>query len=118
MINIRYGGDKMAKIDTTSNIRTICWDLGYSKAKTEQFMIPSVVGNARDIRFKSGLTGDKLYDNLSVKYKGVSYYVGDLARRQSDQVIQSLDEDRYKNIETNVLMETIMGLLTGNGSVS
>lgn len=91
--------------------KTIWFDLGYSYIKTDYFIIPSVVGNARKIRFNTGFSSDSLIYNLRVEFQGQQFFVGDLARRQSDQVVLNLDEDRYRTLEARVLLETTLGLL-------
>ena len=93
----------------------LCFDVGYSTVKTDLFMMPAVVGTSRKIRYQTGLGSDNIMFNLKVKVNEEEYFVGELAKKQSDQVFYSLDEDRYKSVEANVLLETVLGLMAGGG---
>lgn len=95
-------------------MKYVSFDIGYSFIKSELFIIPSVVGNSRKIRYSTGLSSENLLNNLQVRIGNEEFFVGKLAQKQSDQVFYSLEEDRYKSKEANVLLETTLGLLSGN----
>lgn len=90
-------------------------DIGFGFVKAtnghKKVIFPSVVGEGRNIRYKSGISDDSILDNLTLQLEGNDYFVGSLANRQSDIVMSTLSQNRINNIENEVLLCTALGLL-------
>ncbi len=91
-------------------------DLGYGYVKIlenqEAYMFPSIVGVGSDIQYKSDmmLATDPI-KNLHIEIGNESFFVGELAIRQSEIASRSLDQDRSKDKNAKVLMLTALTLL-------
>lgn len=91
-------------------------DLGYGFVKAtngkNEFVFPSVVGPARELigsefsMFASGL------DNLSITVDDQTFFVGELAIRQSEAAARTLDVHRLNDPSSRILMLTALSLLT------
>ena len=75
----------------------------------------ALVGNARDMKYQASISSGKLSKNLVVEVDGKKYFVGDLARRQTDSVVIDLNEDRYDGKIAKVLIETALWFACTNG---
>lgn len=111
------------KIEKDIEIRPVekenlVFDLGYSNAKLPNVQFPAIVGTGRKIRFSTGFDFRSFVDDMRINYNGVEYFVGDLARRQSDQVFFDLNEDRYNSDATQILMKTCLGLLAKENEIT
>ncbi len=62
-------------------------DVGFGFVKatngTQKYVFPSVVGEASDIRFNTGMDNKSILDNLIVKLDSSKCFIGQLANRQS-----------------------------------
>ncbi len=100
--------------------KNIAIDVGFGFVKatdgTQRYIFPSVVGEARDIRYKSGMGNDKVLDNLVVEIDDDKYFVGNLANRQSEFLISTQSQERVKSFENKVLFNTAISLLDGPGT--
>jgi plasmid segregation protein ParM len=82
-------------------------DLGYGFVKVsdgkKDKIFPSVVGQARNLRYSTEENTDQNFiKNMDVIVDDREYFVGELANRQSDIVLFSLDENRMdSNQESN-----------------
>src|SRR5690554_5646435 len=101
-------------------IRNTGIDIGYGYVKAtdggNQYLYPSVVGEAREIRYKTGLTDNKTLDNLIIEVDNERYFVGDLAIRQSELMQSTIAKSRINSIENRILFMTAFGLLDGPGT--
>ncbi|MHB8756604.1 MAG: ParM/StbA family protein [Bacillota bacterium] len=90
-------------------------DLGYGFVKgtdgERDCLFPSVVGLGQPLSYQSDL-GDRnqLMDNLVVSVGGRRYFVGDLARRQSEIAARSLDPNRVQDKNVKVLLLAALGI--------
>ena len=90
-------------------------DLGYGFVKAtdgdREYIFPSVVGAARDLKYKSELASRTPgVDHLVISVDGRRYFVGDLAIKQSEIASRSLDQDRIEDRNTKVLLLTALAL--------
>ncbi len=91
-------------------------DLGYGFVKIsdgkKDKLFPSVVGQARNLRYVTDESPEQnMINNLHVAVDGREYFVGDLANRQSDVVLFSLNESRMDESISKVLLTTALALL-------
>lgn len=91
-------------------------DLGYGFVKAtdgkKDKMFPSVVGQARTLRYTTEEGSEQnIIKNLNVSIDGQEFFVGELANRQSDVVLFSLEENRMDEKITKVLLVTSLALL-------
>lgn len=92
-------------------------DIGYGFVKitdgTEKYSFPSVVGLAEELSYRSGgLVPPPKVKNLAVTLEGKSYFVGDLAVRQSGIAFRSLNQKRVESVDLKVLFLTGLSLFT------
>lgn len=89
-------------------------DVGFGFVKatdgTQRYIFPSVVGDARELRYKTGMGSDNILDNLAVQVDGEDYFVGDLANRQSEFLLSTQSQKRVSSIENKVLFNTSLVL--------
>ena len=87
---------------------------GFTKAvsKSSNFIFPSLIGEAREIRFKSGYSEQDKVSNLDLQVDGDKYFIGEKAQRQSRHIINTLDKDRNVSNESDSLFFTALGLLS------
>ncbi|MFW6028883.1 MAG: hypothetical protein ACOCRO_01375 [Halanaerobiales bacterium] len=101
------------------NVRNIGIDVGFGFTKAVndkmQYLFPSIVGEARNIRYRSGMSSKKLLNNLVVEYKNDRYFVGELAKRQSEFTQSTLSDKRVNNLENEILFMTSLALLDSTG---
>ena len=98
-------------------------DLGYGFVKVSDGkndrIFPSVVGQARILRYVSDENPDQSsIKNLNVLIDDREYFVGDLANRQSEVVMVSLNENRMDEQISKVLVVTGLALLSDNKTSS
>jgi plasmid segregation protein ParM len=91
-------------------------DLGYGFVKAtdgkSDILFPAVVGQARNLRYVNDEASEHNYiNNMDVIVEGREYFVGDLANRQSDIVLFSLNENRMDEGISKVLLVTALSLL-------
>ncbi|MFW6145505.1 MAG: hypothetical protein ACOC4Y_01770 [bacterium] len=88
---------------------------GYVKATDgrEKVIVPSVVGEGRNIRYSTGMNVKCNLDNLQLQTNGKKYFIGSLARRQSEMILSTLSRDRVGSTENAILFYTTLGLLCG-----
>lgn len=73
---------------------------GFTKAanRTKSVIFKSVLGEASDIQFKGGILSDgSPDDHIQIEVDGRSYFVGDLAERQSEVRSFTLDQTQFFN---------------------
>lgn len=92
-------------------------DLGYGFVKAtdgeREFIFPSVVGTARELRYRSEFADlSSGLSNLVIAVDGRRYFVGDLAIRQSEIASRSLDENRVEDRNARVLLYTALALFS------
>lgn len=90
-------------------------DLGFLYTKAiingKKVIIKSVVGDSVSQRFgEFDLNINSKEDNIKVKLNDESYFVSDLAIRQSNTIFHSLDDDRFNDLETSVIVNAILGV--------
>ncbi|MFP4475280.1 MAG: hypothetical protein ACLFOY_06945 [Desulfatibacillaceae bacterium] len=85
---------------------------GFTKATNgkEFIMFKSVIGEATELQFWSDLAQGPLTNNLHVSIDDKSYFVGDLAERQSDVRQYTLDQEKLITEYVKVLALTMAGL--------
>ncbi|NLW46484.1 MAG: ParM/StbA family protein [Firmicutes bacterium] len=98
-------------------------DLGYGFVKItdgkKDKLFPSVVGQARTLRYVTDESPEQnLINNLHVAVEGREYFVGDLANRQSDVVLFSLNESRMDERISKILFATALALLAEGQSTN
>lgn len=98
-------------------------DLGYGFVKVtdgkKDKIFPSVVGQARTLRYVTDETSEQSFiKNMDVIVDDREYFVGDLANRQSDVVLFSLNENRMDENISNVLLVTSLALLAEGRSTN
>lgn len=91
-------------------------DLGYGFVKItdgkKDKLFPSVVGQARTLRYVTDEGPEQnMINNLHIAVDDREYFVGDLANRQSDVVLFSLNETRMDESISKVLLTTSLALL-------
>lgn len=97
-------------------------DLGYGFVKAtdgrKDTIFPAVVGQARNLRYVNDEVTEQNYlNNMDVIVEEREYFVGDLANRQSDIVLFSLNENRMDEGISKVLLTTSLALLAnGQGA--
>lgn len=94
-------------------------DLGYGFVKAydgqNEYIFPSTVGVGSDLRFKSLLINQRNpTDNLVITVDGKKYFVGELAKRQSQIVSRFLGKYRVEDINTKILFLAALGLFVKN----
>lgn len=103
-----------------TKVRNIGVDVGYGFVKattgSNKYIFPSVVGEAREIRYKTDLTTNSTLKNLIIEVDNEQYFVGDLAIRQSDLMQSTISDKRINSIENRVLFLTAFALLDGIGT--
>ncbi|MFW6015118.1 MAG: hypothetical protein ACOCRK_01620 [bacterium] len=103
-----------------TKIRNLGIDIGFGFVKAtngnNNIIFPSVVGEGREIRYKTGLNSNSTLDNLIIEVDKEKYFVGDLAIRQSDLIQSTISEKRINSIENKVLFLTAFALLDGIGT--
>ena len=96
-------------------------DLGYGFTKIvaqengeiNHYKLPSVVGEYRDLDYKMDIAKDEDdLSNIVVNVDGEKYFVGDIANRQSDIVYFSLNEDKFDERSTMIMMKAGLALAT------
>lgn len=97
-------------------VKNIGIDLGYGFVKTTdgdtEYAFPSVVGPAHErVQSEFSLFAKGL-DNLSVTIDDRTYFVGDLAIRQSEGAARSLDVHRLDDPSSRVLILSALALFT------
>jgi len=101
------------------NLRTITIDAGYGYIKVfdgqNQVIIPSVISQSRQIRFKPKTRNMELINNLNVKINGDGYFVGQLAINQGKDPMQVLDKNKVFHSTTKVSMLVGIAMLANNG---
>lgn len=98
-------------------------DLGYGFVKItdgkKDKLFPSVVGQARTLRYITDESPEQnQINNLHVLVDDREYFVGDLANRQSDVVLFSLNESRMDERISKVLLATALALLAEGRSTN
>ena len=71
---------------------------GFTKATdgSRSMVFKSILGEATDIQFKGGILGDAAPDeNLQIEVDGRSYFVGEMAERQSNVRFFTLDQAQF-----------------------
>jgi len=96
--------------------RNVGIDLGYGFVKfiddDKDYMFPSIVGSGDEIQYKSEMfLEDDPLKNMHIEIGNETFFVGDLAIRQSQIASRSLDQDRSKDKNAKVLMLTALTLL-------
>ncbi len=96
-------------------------DIGYGflkcRSADRRFVLPSVIGTAQAIAYRSELSGyTAAEDNLVVETDGGQYFVGAMAVRQSEVAARSLAEDRPADPAARVLFRTALALLAEAGT--
>jgi plasmid segregation protein ParM len=94
-------------------------DLGYGFVKAtdgrKDIIFPAVVGQARNLRYVNDEATEQNYiNNMDVIVGEREYFVGDLANRQSDIVLFSLNENRMDENISKVLLTTSLALLAND----
>ncbi|MDW7675991.1 MAG: ParM/StbA family protein, partial [Bacillota bacterium] len=92
-------------------------DLGYGFVKILQddheVKFPSVVGLGSQLKFQSGLNPlAKPIDHMSISVDDKTYFVGNLAVKQSEIASRSLDQDRVGDLNTKILLLTSLGIVS------
>lgn len=94
-------------------------DVGFGRVKaiTAQLQVdfPAVVGDFRAIRYQSGLEASSPLERLAAAYNGNSYFVGEVAKRQSTPRATINSEKRFLGDEGMVLLLTALSQLTRSG---
>lgn len=104
------------KSENKAGVQNVGIDLGYGYVKIlenqKPYMFPSIVGVGSEIQYKSDmlLETDPL-KNLHIEIGNESFFVGELAIRQSEIASRSLDQDRSKDKNAKVLTLTALTLL-------
>jgi plasmid segregation protein ParM len=98
-------------------------DLGYGFVKVsdgkKDKIFPSVVGQARTLRYSTEENTDQNFiKNMDVIVDDREYFVGELANRQSDIVLFSLDENRMDEQISKILLITSLSLLSESKSTN
>ncbi|KUO48778.1 MAG: hypothetical protein APF76_18010 [Desulfitibacter sp. BRH_c19] len=93
-------------------------DLGYGYVKlidsVGEIKFPSIVGIGRELQYSSSLKFAKENvetKNIAVKVDKESYFVGELALRQSDIASRSLNLQKVNDNNSKILMLTSVGML-------
>lgn len=86
---------------------------GFTKATDgrDSLMSPSVVGAARELRYRSEPANLPRLEALIVELGAGTHFVGNLALRQSNTVLSTLSESRLGDGEASVLSTTALALL-------
>ncbi|MEW6622469.1 MAG: ParM/StbA family protein [Bacillota bacterium] len=105
--------------DFQSSQKNVGVDLGYGFIKligaVGEVKFPSIVGLGGELQYSTSLSFNKNeldLNNLMVKLNHETYFVGNLALRQSDIATRSLDSHRVNDKNSSVLMLTALGLLS------
>lgn len=96
-------------------------DIGYGflkcRSADRRFVLPSVIGTAQALAYRSELSGYTApEDNLVVETDDGSYFVGSMAVRQSEVAVRSLAEDRPGDPAARILFRTALALMADAGT--
>lgn len=90
-------------------------DVGFGFTKLtgdgEEHIFPSIIGEARPIRFESGLKTSKALENLVLELEGERYFLGELANQQSNFLLSTLSKERLVSKESKILFLAALGIL-------
>jgi plasmid segregation protein ParM len=96
-------------------------DIGYgylkavsSDPESKPLRTPSLVGTGKELTLRGGLFGSNPDDlQVEIKEDGMShsYFVGDLARRESPDAAYTMDENKINHQNTKVLLATACAAL-------
>lgn len=86
---------------------------GFTKAASQErdFIFPSVIGEARPIRYESGLKNENSINRLVLELEGTRYFLGDLASQQSDFLRSTLSKERLVSKESRIFFLAALGLI-------
>lgn len=100
-------------------------DLGYGFVKAissngKRVIFPSVVGNEGSNLDLSGAFGNRPNDieNIHIRYDNESYFIGSLAEKESSATTRVFEQERFKNVYTNILLNTAIQLVSDSDIVS
>lgn len=92
-------------------------DVGYGAVKGvsagREIEYLSAVGNYRPVRFTSNMEPQDIKDRLCIKFEGKSYFIGDIAYKQSTPRV-TMSKDRFISQEGLALMMSAL-LMLSNG---
>ncbi len=90
---------------------------GFTKATNgnRSLVFKSLLGEATDIQFKGGILGETSQDeNIHIEVDGKSYFVGEMAERQSNVRSFTLDQSQFFNSYAKPLALAAAARLVGN----
>jgi plasmid segregation protein ParM len=90
---------------------------GFTKASngSKSLVFKSILGDANDIQFKGGLLADgSPDDHIHIEVDGRSYFIGELAERQSDVRSFTLDQAQFFNSYLKPLALAAAARITGS----
>ena len=76
----------------------------------KRIAFPSLIGDFRPVRFSTGIENKAAMDNLCIEYSGKRYFVGNMARRQSQPRV-TMGAERFADVEGMALMLTTLAVL-------
>ncbi|MCK8828144.1 ParM/StbA family protein [Natroniella acetigena] len=90
-------------------------DFGHSHVKatdgSKVIRFPSLISQDVKELDMIGLKRHNDIEQMRVKYNNQEYFIGELARKQSDQVVQNINDDDVDSFETEILVNTAAGFL-------
>lgn len=96
-------------------IRNVGIDVGFGFTKFAsdecELLFPSIIGEARAIRYESGLKDSETLENLVLELDGEQYFLGELANQQSDFLLSTLSKERLASKESKILFLAALGIL-------
>src|SRR5690554_6481261 len=97
-------------------------DFGHNSVKgaceNGNIIYPSIISSdIKDINITEFTDYNRL-DYLKIKYEGQQYFIGELARKQSDLCIQNVNHDDMTTYETKVLILTAAAFMTYSNRVN
>ncbi len=90
---------------------------GFTKASTgtKSLVFKSILGDANDIQFKGGILADGTPDDhIQIEVDGQSYFIGELAERQSEARSFTLDQAQFFNTYLKPLALAATARMTGS----
>ncbi len=89
---------------------------GYTKATngSNDLIFKSILGEATDIQFQDELFPRKKQDLLNIKIEGKNFFVGELAERQSNVRLFTLDQTQFITQFAKVLALVTLGNMVDN----
>lgn len=90
---------------------------GFTKASTgnRSLVFKSILGEATDIQFKGGILGEGAPDeNIHIEVDGKSYFIGEMAERQSNVRSFTLDQSQFFSTYAKPLALAAAAKLTGS----